>query len=164
MFKISAGDGFGMLRAICTTWRPHGPEQDSEMTMKNDFVFNPAEIRRSLGMKQEDFWRRIGVTQSGGSRYEAGRRMPNPVRELLRLVYIERIDLSRVNREDFDLLQYLKGQQPAVYEDLRRQLLAATLKAGDHESPSGERASKESGLFDEESDPPQRSARFEIHD
>jgi len=92
------------------------------MKMTNDFLFNPRDIRRSLKLKQEEFWSRIGVTQSGGSRYEAGRRMPNPVRELLRVVYIERIDLARINRSDFDLLEYLKAEQPEMYEGLREQL------------------------------------------
>ena len=36
-------------------------------------------------MNQQEFWGRIGVTQSGGSRYESGRNMPKPVQELLRV-------------------------------------------------------------------------------
>ena len=46
-----------------------------------DRVLNPREIRRRLGLNQEQFWTQIGVTQSGGSRYESGREMPKPVRE-----------------------------------------------------------------------------------
>jgi len=61
-------------------------------------LINPREIRRRLGLNQEEFWTRIGVTQSGGSRYESGRAMPKPVRQLLRLVHVERIDLSRVKK------------------------------------------------------------------
>ena len=67
-----------------------------------DRVLNPREIRRRLGMNQEQFWTQIGVTQSGGSRYESGREMPRPVKELLRLVHVEQIDLSQVKRA-FDL-------------------------------------------------------------
>ena len=48
---------------------------------------NPRELRRKLDINQMDFWSQIGVTQSGGSRYESGRSMPKPVRELLRLVF-----------------------------------------------------------------------------
>jgi hypothetical protein len=59
-----------------------------------DRVLNPREIRRRLGLNQEQFWTQIGVTQSGGSRYESGREMPKPVRELLRLVHVE-IDCHR---------------------------------------------------------------------
>ena len=38
----------------------------------------PREIRRKLGLNQQQFWSKIGVTQSGGSRYESGRNMPRP--------------------------------------------------------------------------------------
>ena len=34
-----------------------------------------------------EFWKRVGVTQSGGSRYESGRNIPRPVQLLLTLVY-----------------------------------------------------------------------------
>ena len=54
---------------------------------------NIRDIRKKLGLNQSEFWSKIGVTQSGGSRYESGRNMPKPVRELLRLVHIERVDL-----------------------------------------------------------------------
>lgn len=81
---------------------------------------NPREIRRRLGLNQQEFWTKIGVTQSGGSRYESGRNMPKPVRELLRLVHIERVDLSRVRREDFDIIDHLKSNHPDLYHNLRR--------------------------------------------
>ena len=60
------------------------------------------EIRKKTGLNQIDFWGKVGVTQSGGSRYETGRKMPKPVRELLRLVHIERIELSKVNKKDLE--------------------------------------------------------------
>ena len=44
-----------------------------------------ADFRNKLGLNQSDFWSRYGVTQSGGSRYEAGRNIPAPLRILLRL-------------------------------------------------------------------------------
>ena len=40
-------------------------------------IENIRDIRKKLGLNQMDFWSRIGVTQSGGSRYESGRNMPN---------------------------------------------------------------------------------------
>src|SRR3954463_14551067 len=71
-------------------------------------------------MNQEQFWTKIGVTQSGGSRYESGRDMPKPVRELLRLVHVEQIDLSEVKRVDFEIISYLKETHPDLYRNLRR--------------------------------------------
>ena len=71
-------------------------------------------------MNQEQFWTQIGVTQSGGSRYESGREMPRPVKELLRLVHVEQIDLSQVKRIDFEIISYLKESHPDLYRNLRR--------------------------------------------
>lgn len=45
------------------------------------------EYRRKQGMNQSEFWSRVGVTQSGGSRYESGRNIPRPVQLLLQLTY-----------------------------------------------------------------------------
>ena len=83
-----------------------------------DKIPNPREIRRKLGMNQQEFWSQIGVTQSGGSRYESGRNMPNAVRELLRLVHIEQIDLEKVHREEFEVIEYVKETHPDLYKSL----------------------------------------------
>ena len=50
---------------------------------------NPRKLRDSLRLNQAEFWGRIEVTQSGGSRYENGRPMPRPVRNLLGIVYLK---------------------------------------------------------------------------
>jgi DNA-binding transcriptional regulator YiaG len=44
-------------------------------------------LRRKLGLNQTEFWSRIATTQSGGSRYETGRKLPGPVQLLLHLAY-----------------------------------------------------------------------------
>ena len=44
-------------------------------------------LRKKLELNQTEFWNRIEVTQSGGSRYESGRNLPQSVRLLLHLVY-----------------------------------------------------------------------------
>jgi DNA-binding transcriptional regulator YiaG len=81
---------------------------------------DPREIRRKLGLNQQQFWSKIGVTQSGGSRYESGRNMPKPVRELLRLVHVEQIDIQRLKREDFEVVEYLKAEDPELFKTLRK--------------------------------------------
>jgi DNA-binding transcriptional regulator YiaG len=83
---------------------------------------NPREIRRKLGLNQKEFWTCIGVTQSGGSRYENGRKMPTPVREMLRLIHVEHLDLSKIKKEDFDIIDLLKSQDPELYQSLRKAL------------------------------------------
>jgi len=97
-----------------------GTNGDNKLVKLFDQVLNPREIRRRLGLNQEQFWTQIGVTQSGGSRYESGREMPKPVRELLRLVHVEQVDLSQVKRVDFDIISYLKESHPDLYRNLRR--------------------------------------------
>jgi len=82
-------------------------------------TINPREIRQQLGLNQQEFWSRIGVTQSGGSRYESGRNMPRPVRELLRVVHVEQIDLARINREDYQIIQHLREERTELYDTLR---------------------------------------------
>lgn len=81
---------------------------------------NPREIRRKLGLNQQEFWGKIGVTQSGGSRYESGRNMPRPVRELLRLVHVERLDLNKIRREDMEVIEYLKSKDQELYRNLKK--------------------------------------------
>ncbi len=43
-----------------------------------------AALRAASGLNQADFWRKFGISQSGGSRYERGGRMPMPIRILIR--------------------------------------------------------------------------------
>lgn len=45
-------------------------------------------LRIKLGSRQDEFWSRVGVTQSAGSRYETGsRRLPVPLQMLIELAY-----------------------------------------------------------------------------
>jgi transcriptional regulator with XRE-family HTH domain len=95
--------------------------KDQQTPMKPfERISNPREIRRRLHLNQEEFWSRIGVTQSGGSRYESGRSMPKPVRELLRLVHIERIPLDRAHGGDFEVATYLRHANPRLYRNLKK--------------------------------------------
>lgn len=89
-----------------------------------DKILNPREIRRKLGLNQEEFWTQIGVTQSGGSRYESGRNIPKPVRELLRLVHVEQLDLTRVKKEDFEIIDFLKTDHPDLYKSMKKAVRA----------------------------------------
>lgn len=93
-----------------------------------DRISNPREIRRKLRLNQQDFWSRIGVTQSGGSRYESGRSMPKPVRELLRLVHIEGVELARARGDDLEVVTYLKKANPRLYRSLRKAALSKNSK------------------------------------
>lgn len=90
---------------------------------------DPREIRRKLGLNQQQFWSALGVTQSGGSRYESGRNMPKPVRELLRLVHVEQIDIKTIKREDWEIVEYLKSQEPELFKSLKKSARSHAKKA-----------------------------------
>jgi DNA-binding transcriptional regulator YiaG len=75
-------------------------------------------LRRSLNLGQSAFWLRLGVTQSGGSRYENGRPLPVAVGKLLDAVYIKGVALERLNANDFAILEFLKTQHPDLYTSL----------------------------------------------
>ena len=50
-------------------------------------IKNYRELRRKMEISQSEFWSRIGVTQSGGSRYEAMRKVPKPTQTVIDLTY-----------------------------------------------------------------------------
>jgi len=92
--------------------------------MKSSENIDVREIRRKLGMNQSQFWSKIGVTQSGGSRYESGRNIPRPVQALLRLVHVEQIDINKVRKDDVDVAEYLKTTNPELYKTLKKEARA----------------------------------------
>lgn len=97
--------------------------------MKSNDKIDARAIRQKLGLNQQQFWSRLGVTQSGGSRYESGRNMPRPVQHLLRLVHVEQIDIARIRKEDFEVIEYLKAQKGDVFKELKKKAKEAK-KAG----------------------------------
>src|SRR5574337_290215 len=69
------------------TWNVWKSEQQGLNPMNHD-ITPWLEKRNKLGINQTDFWKKVAVTQSGGSRYETGRSsVPSPVRLLLRIAY-----------------------------------------------------------------------------
>ena len=64
---------------------------------KSKLLSDVAAGRRASGSNQSVFWSRFGVTQSGGSRYESGRAMPTPLKELIWLY-----DAGRINDKDLE--------------------------------------------------------------
>ena len=97
------------------------------MTKSTDKI-DVREIRRKLGMNQSQFWSKIGVTQSGGSRYESGRNMPKTVRELLRLVHVEQIDIGKIKKDDWEVVEYLRANENERFKEYKK--LAKAKKKG----------------------------------
>lgn len=87
---------------------------------RNQHTIPARELRQLRGLTQDQFWKPLGVTQSAGSRYESGRGIPAPVRELVRLAHVECIDLRSLNGEDWSIVSYLKEHEPELFAALRR--------------------------------------------
>lgn len=77
-----------------------------------------AELRRKLQLTQKEFWGQIGVTQSGGSRYENNRRIPAPISLLLEVTYLKGLNLDTVAKGDAEILAYLKAN-PSVLKAVK---------------------------------------------
>lgn len=92
-------------------------------SLKSMLKAPPKELRIQLGLTQADFWSPVGVSQSGGSRYESGRKLPASISALLHLVHIEGVDLSQVCGDDYRVGKRLRKSDPATY--------AALLVSGD---------------------------------
>jgi len=94
--------------------------------MKTTEKMDVKEIRNKLGMNQSEFWAKIGVTQSGGSRYESGRNIPRPVQALLKLVHIEHVDINKLRRDDWEVIEYLKSKNPSMLRELKKEAKTRT--------------------------------------
>lgn len=92
--------------------------------MKSNDKVDVREIRRKLGLNQSQFWSKIGVTQSGGSRYESGRNIPRPVQALLRLVHVEQVDIGKIRKDEVDVIEYLKQTDPELLKNLKKEAKA----------------------------------------
>lgn len=55
---------------------------------------NVRKYRKNLGLNQAEFWSIFGATQSGGSRYETGRDMPESLSMLFALVESQKVTLD----------------------------------------------------------------------
>lgn len=79
-------------------------------------IRNYRELRRKMNISQSEFWSRIGVTQSGGSRYETMRKVPKTTQTVIDLTYgplnaaVERLAAMRgITVGDIMDLVVLKG-------------------------------------------------------
>lgn len=63
-------------------------------------------MRAKLGINQGEFWSPLGVTQSGGSRYESGRNIPRPVQRLIQIAY-------GTEKQSADLVAELRSSKSA---------------------------------------------------
>lgn len=73
-------------------------------------LFDAAALRRNLGLSQGDFWGKIGMCQSGGARCESAGLVTQPVMKLIRLQYIEGVDVDLTGKSGI-VEAKLKGEK-----------------------------------------------------
>lgn len=78
----------------------------------------PKDLRIELGLTQAEFWMPVGVSQSGGSRYESGRKLPASTSTLLHLVHIEGLDINQLDGDDARVGRLLRETDPLAYTAL----------------------------------------------
>ena len=86
--------------------------------LKGKLVLSSKEMRLNLGLTQTDFWAPVGVSQSGGSRYESGRKLPLSTSVLLELVHIQGIDIGALDGDSVRVGSYLRAVDRAQFEKL----------------------------------------------
>lgn len=62
-------------------------------------MMNIKRLREQQKLDQASFWNPVGISQSGGSRYEARGRIPQPVQMLLTIRYGTNSQRSRVMQQ-----------------------------------------------------------------
>lgn len=73
-----------------------------------NFALLIGDMRRARKESQSLFWRRFGVTQSGGSRYESGNPIPKPT-ALLIAAWVQ----GEIEDETLNFLHSILGACPA---------------------------------------------------
>ena len=92
-----------------------GGVQGRYVPLKGMLTLPPKELRLKLGLTQSDFWSPVGISQSGGSRYESGRKLPAATSALLHLVHIEGLNINQLNGDDFRVGKHFRETNPAGY-------------------------------------------------
>lgn len=103
--------------------RKNRPPKISPAQAKSKRLQYPLALRKGLKLNQQDFWAALGVSQSGGSRYERGRKIPKPVATLLELVHVKKLKLKEIEVGDIEIINYLKAHEPDLFAKLKKAVL-----------------------------------------
>ena len=102
--------------------------QPKNKETKNKNISDIWALRRLRRLTQTEFWRKVGVSQSCGSRFENGCSIPTPVRLLIDVIYVRSIDTSKVKREDMAIIEYLQQHHADLYSRLLKIVRDASRK------------------------------------
>lgn len=89
-------------------------------------------LRERGGLTQKAFWNSIGITQSGGSRYEQVKLIPKPVRILIYTMYVAGIRVDASSKAGADGLLKLAQLQASETSESSKEIGAKVLDAMKH--------------------------------
>lgn len=89
-------------------------------------------LREDAGMTQKEFWNSMGLTQSGGSRYEQGHRIPRPIRILIYTMYVAGIKVDATSKGGTDQLIRLAQLQASETSEQSGKVGARIMEAMTH--------------------------------
>lgn len=103
------------------------------ITSEKDITGQSAKFLREQGhLKQKAFWNAVGVTQSGGCRYEQAQDIPRPVRMLIFMIYVAGLKIDASTPESAQQLCRLAKLQASDAAADREKLGETMLAAKSH--------------------------------
>ena len=99
------------------------------------------ELRRKSGLSQRSFWKQFGATQSAGSRYENGGKLPRSLEALLMIKDTKKFDFQEISTEKIKTLRQKLGlDQTAFWEQVKVTQSGGSRYENGHNVPKPTRA------------------------
>lgn len=114
-------------------WFSNQTSEPMNVTSEKDITGQVAKaLREQAGMTQKSFWNSLGLTQSGGSRYEQGHPLPRPIRILIYTMYVAGLRVDASSKDGVDRLSRLSQLQASEIASNREKIGAKIMDAMQH--------------------------------
>jgi len=112
-------------------FKPH--RQSMIVTTEKEITGEVARaLREQSGLTQKAFWTAMGITQSGGSRYEQVQFIPRPVRILIYTMYVAGIRVDASSKAGTEHLVKLARLQASEASESKQAIGAKIMDAMTH--------------------------------
>lgn len=89
-------------------------------------------LREKSGKSQKEFWQSVGITQSGGCRYEGGAVIPKPIRQLLFIFYVAELKINTSTEDGAQAIIELGELQASIKANERAKIGQSLMKVMEH--------------------------------
>jgi hypothetical protein len=99
----------------------HTPNRDAVLDAFRRAINDPAwmlDVRHMMGLNQAEFWGMFSVTQSGGCRYEAGRKLPKPLAQLMHFMLDSVKSIEPPVSADPRILEFVKLREAVFLDEM----------------------------------------------